>query len=55
MTTYVSVLYRDLACAAAAAVITLVLTMSFVQSTSTPPGARTATITVFAVDDSFQA
>jgi hypothetical protein len=31
-------LYRDLTCATAALVITLVMGLSFVQSTSTPPG-----------------
>jgi hypothetical protein len=37
MTTFIATLYRDLACAAAAAVITLVLGTAFVQSTSVPP------------------
>ena len=36
MTTF-SNLYRDLTCAAAATVITLVLSMSFVQSTTAAP------------------
>ena len=31
-------LYRDLTCAAASVVITLILAGSFVQSTSVPPG-----------------
>jgi hypothetical protein len=35
-------LYRDLTCAAAAAVITLVMGLSFVQSTAVPYGARAA-------------
>lgn len=35
--TSLSNLYRDLTCAAAATVITLVLSMSFVQSTTAAP------------------
>jgi hypothetical protein len=42
MTTYVSFALRDLACGAAATVITLILSASFVQSTSVPPGAHAA-------------
>jgi len=38
MTTFVSTVYRDLTCAAAAAVITMIFAASFVQSTSVPPG-----------------
>jgi len=38
MTRFVSVLYRDLTCAAASVLVTLVLAMSFVESTSVPPG-----------------
>jgi hypothetical protein len=38
MNTYVSIALRDLACGAAAALITLILSASFVQSTSVPPG-----------------
>ena len=34
----VTALYRDLTCAAASALITLVLALSFVQFTSAPPG-----------------
>jgi hypothetical protein len=37
-----NVLYRDVTCAAAAALITVVLGMSFVQSTSVAPGERVA-------------
>ena len=37
MTTFTSNLYRDLTCAAAATLITLVLSVSFVQSTSAAP------------------
>jgi hypothetical protein len=44
MNAFVSALYRDLTCAAAAAAITLVLAVSFVESTSVPPGARAAAI-----------
>jgi hypothetical protein len=35
--------YRDLTCAAAAAVITLVLALSFLQATSIPPGMHAPT------------
>ena len=35
-------LYRDLTCAAAAAVITLVMGLTFVQSTAVPYAARAA-------------
>ena len=38
MNTFVATLYRDLACGAAAALITLLLGLSFVQSTAMPPG-----------------
>ncbi len=38
MNSFASNLYRDLTCAAAAALITLVFSLSFVQSTSVPPG-----------------
>jgi hypothetical protein len=42
-----NILYRDVTCAAAAIVITLVMGLSFVQSTAVPYGARaTATPTV---------
>ena len=37
MNAFVSTLYRDLTCAAAAAVITAVIGLSFVQSTAVPP------------------
>ena len=40
MNTLVSTLYRDLTCGAAAVLITLTLSMTFVQSTSVAPGAR---------------
>ena len=45
MNAYASVLYRDLTCAAAAVLISLVMAMSFVQSTTTPAGMQTVTIT----------
>jgi len=54
MTRFVSVLYRDLTCAAASVLVTLVLAMSFVESTSVPPGAHAATTTV-AARESLQA
>ena len=38
-----STLYRDLACGTAAALITLMLSLTFVQSTALPPGARGGT------------
>jgi len=37
-------LYRDITCGAAAAFITLMLSLTFVQSTALPPGARGGTI-----------
>jgi hypothetical protein len=40
MNTYVSIALRDLACGAAAALITLILSAAFVQSTATPPGSH---------------
>jgi hypothetical protein len=40
MNAIISTLYRDLTCAIAAAVITLIASLSFVQATSLPPGAR---------------
>jgi hypothetical protein len=44
MNTIVSSLYRDLTCAAAALLISLVIGASFVQSTATPPGTAPAVI-----------
>ena len=40
MNAFVTALYRDVTCGAAAALITVVLGMSFVQSTQAAPGAR---------------
>jgi hypothetical protein len=40
MNAIVSSLYRDLTCAAAALLISLVIGASFVQSTATAPGAH---------------
>ncbi|MFZ1906806.1 MAG: hypothetical protein WAU56_15565 [Steroidobacteraceae bacterium] len=40
--------YRHLTAAAAAALITLVITMSFVQSTTLPPGAHSQAVTTAA-------
>jgi hypothetical protein len=43
MNSFASTLYRDLPCAASAALITLVFSLSFVQSTSVPPGTHAGT------------
>ena len=43
MTTFAPMLYRELTCGGAAALITLLLSVTFVQSTSLPPGARAGT------------
>jgi len=40
MNAYLSALYRDVACAAAALVITLIVGASFVESTSVVPGTQ---------------
>ncbi len=40
MNTFTSMLYREVACGAAATLITLLLSLTFVQSTSIPPGAH---------------
>jgi len=45
MNAFASVLYRDLTCAAAAVLISLVVAMSFVQSAVPPAGMQTVTIT----------
>jgi hypothetical protein len=42
MNAFFSALYRDLTCAAAALVITLIVAASFVQSTAVPPGTYAA-------------
>jgi len=42
MNTFAARLYRDMTCAAAAALITLVISLSFVQSTSAVPQAQSA-------------
>lgn len=42
MNAFVSTLYRDLTCAAAAVVISLIVAGSFLQSTATAPAATTA-------------
>jgi hypothetical protein len=42
MNAFVSTLYRDLTCAAAAVVISLIVAGSFLQSTSTAPAASAA-------------
>jgi hypothetical protein len=40
MDTFTSMVYRQLSCGTAAALITLVLSLTFVQSTALPPGAH---------------
>ena len=42
MNTTVTTLYRDVTCGAAAALITLILSVAFIQSTSVPPGMHAA-------------
>jgi hypothetical protein len=49
MNTFVSALYRDVTCGAAAILITLVLGAAFVQSTSLAPGAHAGTARVLAL------
>ncbi len=49
MNSFATTLYRDLTCGAAAALITLVLGVTFVQSTSLPPGAHAGTAVFVAV------
>lgn len=49
MNSFASTLYRDLTCAAAAALITLVFSLSFVQSTSVPPGTHAGTTRTMAL------
>ena len=44
MNAFVSILARDFACAAAAAVITMVMAVSLVQSTSAPPFGQTVAV-----------
>ncbi|GAC1455909.1 MAG: hypothetical protein PVS2B3_01060 [Steroidobacteraceae bacterium] len=44
-----NVLYRDLTCATAALVITLVMGLSFLQSTAVPPGMRATAIPTVSV------
>jgi len=40
MNSFASAIYRDLTCGAAAALITVISGLAFVQSTSVPPGAH---------------
>ena len=47
MNTFTAIVYRDLACAATATLITLLLGLAFVQSTSLPPGSHAPTAFVF--------
>jgi len=46
MNAFASTLYRDLTCAAAAVLISLVVGMSFVQSTAAAPGTHTPSAAV---------
>jgi len=55
MNTFVSILYRNLSCAAAATAITLVLAAGFVQSTAVPPGMHASTVAVLKVPAGEQA
>ena len=47
MNTRSSTLYRDVTCGAAAALITLMLSLSFIESTAVPPGSH-ATVSLIA-------
>lgn len=49
MTSLTHILRRDVACGAAAALITLVISLAFVQSTSLAPGTRADGIHIVAV------
>ena len=49
MNTLASTLYRDLTCGMGAALITLVLSVTFVQSTSLPPATRAAQASFIAI------
>ena len=47
MNTFTAIVYRDLACAATATLITLLLGLACVQSTSLPPGTHAPFVPVF--------
>jgi hypothetical protein len=47
MNTFATYFYRDVTCGAAAAIITLILSFTFVETTSLPPGAAHAGVAVF--------
>ena len=49
MKTFAATLYRDLTCGMAAALITLVLGVTFVHSTSVPAAGRSALTSVVAI------
>lgn len=49
MNTFAATLYRDLTCGFGAALITVVLSMSFVASTAVPPGTHTPATRIVAV------
>ena len=42
MNTFITTVYRDLTCGAAATLITLMLGVTFIQATSVPPGMQIA-------------
>ena len=46
MNAYVSAVYRDLTCAAAALLISVIVGASFVQSTATAPGVLATSTTI---------
>jgi hypothetical protein len=48
MNTFTARLYRDVTCAAAAALITLMLSLGLVESTAVPPGAHATDAALFA-------
>ena len=45
MNAFISTMYRDLTCAAAAVLISLIVSMSFVQSTATAPASHAGVTT----------
>jgi hypothetical protein len=46
MNTFPTYLYRDVTCAVAASLITMMLSLTFVQTTSLPPGTHQAAVFV---------
>ena len=53
MNAFVTALYRDVTCGAAAALITLVLGMSFVVSTQAAPGSQAPTAHTVALQSNY--